>query len=104
MAAVCAIVVTHDRRHMLAECLQALAGQTQPADRVLVVDNASTDGTREMVERDHPEVDVLALPTNEGGAGGFHEGMRRAYEDGAEWMWLTDDDTIPRADALEELL
>jgi rhamnopyranosyl-N-acetylglucosaminyl-diphospho-decaprenol beta-1,3/1,4-galactofuranosyltransferase len=104
MAAVCAIVVTHDRRRMLTECLEALAGQTQPPGRVLVVDNASTEGTREMLGREHPEVDVLALPTNQGGAGGFHEGMRRAYEDGAEWMWLMDDDTIPRPDALEELL
>jgi rhamnopyranosyl-N-acetylglucosaminyl-diphospho-decaprenol beta-1,3/1,4-galactofuranosyltransferase len=104
MGPVCAIVVTHDRRHMLAECLEALAGQTWSPDRVLVVDNASTDGTREMLEREHPAVDVLALPTNEGGAGGFHEGMRRAYDDGAEWLWLMDDDTIPRADALEELL
>jgi GT2 family glycosyltransferase len=89
---------------MLRECLGALAGQTRPPDRVLVVDNASTDGTREMVEREHSEVDVLALPTNEGGAGGFHEGMRRAHEDGAEWMWLMDDDTIPQPDALAELL
>jgi GT2 family glycosyltransferase len=104
MGAVCAIVVTHNRQRMLRECLGALADQSHPPDRLLVVDNASTDGTGEMLARDHPEVDVLALATNEGGAGGFHEGMRRAYEDGAEWMWLMDDDTIPRPDALAELL
>ena len=104
MSGVCAVVVTHSRRKLLEECLRALAEQTRLPERVLVVDNASTDGTREMVERDHAGVDLLPLSTNEGGAGGFHEGMRRACADGAEWIWLMDDDTIPRPDALAELL
>jgi GT2 family glycosyltransferase len=104
MSTVCAIVVTHNRREMLRKCLGALAGQTRPPDRVLVVDNASTDGTRAMLESEFAHLDLLALPTNEGGAGGFHEGMRRAHADGAEWMWLMDDDTIPEPTALTELL
>lgn len=104
MSTVWAIVVTHNRREMLRKCLGALAAQTRPADRVLVVDNASTDGTRAMLEREYAHVELLALAVNEGGAGGFHEGMRRAHAAGAEWMWLMDDDTIPAADALAELL
>ena len=101
---VCAIVVTHNRRKMLRECLAALFAQLRPPDRILVVDNASSDGTRDMLEHEYGQVDVLPLPTNEGGAGGFHEGMKRAHADGAEWMWLMDDDTIPAPDALGELL
>lgn len=58
----------------------------------------------EMLEREHPHVDLLALAENEGGAGGFHEGMRRAHAGGADWMWLVDDDTIARPGALAELL
>jgi rhamnopyranosyl-N-acetylglucosaminyl-diphospho-decaprenol beta-1,3/1,4-galactofuranosyltransferase len=104
MSTVCAIVVTHNRRELLRECLAALGAQKRPPDRVLVVDNASSDGTRAMLEQEHRDVDVLALPTNEGGAGGFHEGLKRAHADGADWMWLMDDDTIPSADALAELL
>ncbi len=104
MSTVCAVVVTHNRKQVLRECLAALAGQERPADRVLVVDNASSDGTARMVEEEYPAVDLLALETNQGGAGGFHEGMKRAHADGAEWMWLMDDDTIPRPDALAELL
>jgi len=104
MSTVWAIVVTHNRREMLRKCLAALAGQTRAPDRVLVVDNASTDDTAAMLARDHPDVDLLALAENEGGAGGFHEGMRRAHAGGAEWMWLMDDDTIARPEALDELL
>jgi GT2 family glycosyltransferase len=101
---ICTIVVTRNRRSQLRRCLNALAAQTRPPDRVLVVDNASTDGTASMLHDEYPEVDRLGLSTNEGGAGGFHEGMRRAHADGAEWLWLMDDDTLPAPDALAQLL
>ena len=71
-------MVTHNRREMLRKCLWALAGQTAPLARVTVVDNASSDGTAEMVAAEYPEVEVVRLSRNVGGAGGFHEGMRRA--------------------------
>jgi GT2 family glycosyltransferase len=57
-----------------------------------------------MVEREHRDVETLALQRNEGGAGGFHEGMKQAHARGAEWMWLMDDDTVPEPDAPAELL
>ncbi|HEY2435543.1 MAG TPA: glycosyltransferase family 2 protein [Solirubrobacteraceae bacterium] len=104
MNSVWAVVVTHNRRDKLPRCLGALAVQHRRPDRVLVVDNASTDGTREMLERDYGEVEVLALRRNEGGAGGFHEGMKHAHGAGAVWLWLMDDDTVPEPGALAELL
>ncbi|MFN4074255.1 MAG: glycosyltransferase, partial [Thermus sp.] len=51
-----------------------------------------------------PQVEVLALPENQGGAGGFHEGMKKAYEEGCDWIWVMDDDAFPERDALEVLL
>jgi rhamnopyranosyl-N-acetylglucosaminyl-diphospho-decaprenol beta-1,3/1,4-galactofuranosyltransferase len=102
MGPVCAVVVTHNRRAMLGRCLTALGAQTRPPDRILVVDNASTDGTHEMLE--HEAVEVLSLAINKGGAGGFHEGIKHAHAQGAEWLWLMDDDTIPEPGALAELL
>ncbi len=104
MGGVWAIVVTRDRRELLRECLAALGAQARPADHVLVVDNASSDGTGEMLLRERPEVELLSLAENQGGAGGFHEGMRRAHAGGADWLWLMDDDTVPEPGALGELL
>jgi rhamnopyranosyl-N-acetylglucosaminyl-diphospho-decaprenol beta-1,3/1,4-galactofuranosyltransferase len=101
---VCAVVVTYNRLELLRECLTALESQTRPVDRVLVIDNASSDGTPEAVEREHPSAELVRLGENLGGAGGFHEGARRAYEGGFDWIWLMDDDTIPTETALEELL
>jgi len=101
---VCAVVLTYNRRALLEECLAAVAAQTRAPDRILVVDNASTDGTVEMVRREHPDVELMLLSQNIGGAGGFHEGLRAAHEQGADWAWVMDDDTIPTPDALRRLL
>ena len=101
---VCAVVVTHNRRELLAECLGAIAAQTRPPARVVVVDNASADGTRTMVETSFPAVELLVLGTNTGAAGGFHAGVLAAARGDQDWLWLMDDDTIPETDALERLL
>lgn len=103
-ATVGAVVVTHDREELLRECLHAVLGQTRPPDSVLVVDNASGDATGRLLQEEFAAVEVLRLATNEGGAGGFHEGMRAGVERGLDWLWVMDDDTIPEPDALERLL
>ena len=96
------MIVTRDRLELLQQCLAALAAQTRRPDRVLVVDNASSDGTAAWLAGQ--DVDVLRLDENGGGAGGFHAGLRAAVDGGAEWAWLMDDDTIPRPGALAALL
>ena len=101
---VCAVVVTHNRRELLRECLTALRAQTRPVDAFLVVDSASTDGTGPMLAAEFPDVPVHRLETNQGGAGGFHAGVERAHAEGHDWLWLMDDDTIPNPDALERLV
>ena len=100
---VCAIVVTYNRRELLVECLEKLQAQTRPPDRILVVDNASTDDTLELLSK-REGVDVLALDTNGGGAGGFEAGLREARRAGHDWYWLLDDDTFAEPDCLEQLL
>lgn len=101
---VCAIVVTYNRPEMLRRCLDGLAAQERPADEVLVIDNASTDGTPDMVAADYPWATLVRLPENGGGAGGFHHGVAEAHARGHDWLWLMDDDTFPVPDTLSALL
>lgn len=102
-ARVCAVVVTHDRMLLLRNCLAALRAQTRPCDAILVVDNASSDGTAAMLAAE-TGLEVLRSGANLGGAGGFALGIERGYARGFDWLWLMDDDTEPEARALEELL
>lgn len=104
MDKVCALVVTYNRKDVLRKCLIALRNQTRKPDHILVVNNASTDGTLEMLKQEFPEVEILTLAANEGGAGGFHEGMYKAYKEGYEWFWLMDDDGKADKDCLLRLL
>jgi GT2 family glycosyltransferase len=108
MGGVHAVVVTHNRKAMLLACLDALARQTHPVERVTVVDNASTDGTWEALAGsglgERMAVEYVRLSRNGGGAEGFHYGVTAALRGDAEWLWLMDDDCEPRADALAALL
>ena len=100
---VCAVVVTHNREELLERCLGHLRAQSRRPDKILVVDNASTDGTAALLAR-QDDLEVLRLPVNAGGAGGFRRGLENAYTAGYDWMWLLDDDTFAGENALEHLL
>ena len=105
---VCAFVLTRDRKELLAEGVRALLAQTHPVDLVLVLDNASSDGTEEHLRAegllDDERVRFERREENTGGAGGYDAGLGLAAQTGHEWIWLMDDDAEPRPDALERLL
>ena len=123
---ICAVVVTYNRKELLIECLESLKDQSRTLDAILIIDNASTDGTPEILLKngyiDHiPPTDLqepyestsnknqfpvhyVRMHINGGGAGGFHEGLKRAYEQGYDWFWLMDDDGIASSNCLEVLL
>jgi rhamnopyranosyl-N-acetylglucosaminyl-diphospho-decaprenol beta-1,3/1,4-galactofuranosyltransferase len=110
---VVAVVVTYNRLPMLQGLLERL-DQVPELDEVLVIDNASTDGTSPWLAGldgagpadDHPAARVLArtLARNTGGAGGFHDGLAWAVERGADLVWLMDDDGLPDPGCLKTLL
>jgi GT2 family glycosyltransferase len=62
----------------LPTCLDSLRRQTYPNFEVIVTDNASTDDSAALIERDYPEVILIRLPTNRGFAGAVNAGIRRA--------------------------
>lgn len=105
---VAAIVVTFNRKELLIRCLESLLQQTRPVETIFVIDNASTDGTSERLEAEgychHGQIAYIRLSENTGGAGGFYEGMKRAYAAGYDWLWLMDDDGFCAPDALAQLL
>ena len=107
MDSTAAVVVTFNRKQLLSECLDALLQQSVPLDAIYIVDNGSTDGTKDFLEEQgylgQPSIRYLALTHNTGGAGGFHAGMAAALQDGHHWVWVMDDDTEPYLDALEKM-
>ena len=93
------VVVNWNGAHLLAPCLDSLAAQTEP-HRVLVVDNASTDGSAEVLAR-YPAVDVLNLRTNTGFAGGAQAGLEKCR---TEFVAFLNNDATAEADWLAGLL
>ena len=128
---VCAVVVTYNRRNLLLECLKALQKQTRPIQAIYLIDNASIDGTPELLlekgyikelppkdlkepwakefeiknltDENYIRLYYVRMCENTGGAGGFHEGVKRTYEKGYDWLWLMDDDVEPKSDCLENM-
>lgn len=102
------MVVTYNRKELLTECIDAILAQTVPVEKLILIDNNSTDGTEDYLRKkkylDNSVIKYIRLPENIGGAGGFHEGMKVAREDEPDWVWIMDDDVLPTETCLEELL
>lgn len=105
MVQVAAVVLTYNRRDLLQRCLAAILEQTRLCDRVIVINNASTDDTADVLKAfASAGVEVCSLPKNLGAAGGFNAGMHLGHQTGADFVWVMDDDVIAAPDALAELL
>ena len=97
-----AVIVTYNRIALLPKVLESIRRQTRRLDNIIVVNNNSSDGTYDWLQNQN---DIIIInQENLGGAGGFHTGIKHAFENGADWIWTMDDDVFPEANALEELL
>lgn len=101
---VAVVIVTFNRADLLVGMLDALAQQTRQPDAIFVIDNASSDHTAEVLGRNDLPLKITTLPDNVGGAGGFHLGVRQAYDAGFDRIWLVDDDVVPAPDCLATLM
>lgn len=91
-----AVIVTFNRKELLAKNIEMLLCQTQKIDCIFIIDNCSTDGTYEYLQRkkwiNNEQFVYIKTDNNIGGAGGFYTGVKAAYDAGADWMLLMDDD------------
>lgn len=94
------IIVNWNGERHLAQCLPAVIGQSVPPDEIIVVDNGSTDGSLDLLER-FPSVRAVQLPENRGFAGGNKAGYELAT---GEYIVLLNNDTLPGASWLTELI
>src|SRR6059058_4731326 len=103
-----AIVVTHRGAQFLPACLRALEAEARavaPARvEIVVVDNASSDGTESILRSEFPGVTVLRLPANAGYGGANNVALRRAIAAGADFAALVNDDVEVRPGWLSALL
>jgi len=99
---VLAHIHTFNDADIIDRTIEAVLRQTRPVDGILVVDNASTDGTLDRPSLKHAT--VLRHPENRGTSGAVVSGLRFALEHDYDWLWVFDADSIPEPDALEKLL
>ncbi len=105
IGAVAVVIVTFNRADLLGRMLDGLAAQTRAPDAVFVIDNASSDHTRDVLEaRTDLPLRLTHSTENLGGAGGFHLGVKQAYDAGFDRIWLMDDDVVPAPECLAVLL
>lgn len=104
---IAAVIVTYNRLEKLKKVLKAFNEQIIFPDKVFIVDNSSNDGTLSYLKE--WELDktifhkqVVSLDSNLGGSGGFYTGMKLAFDQGYDWIWLSDDDAYPASDSFSK--
>jgi len=102
---VASVTVAYNSARVLPRQMDALLRQTHPLQEIIVVDNASTDGTPQLLAERYPQVKVIRMAENVGAGGAVAAGMAYAAVDRKhDWVWMFDDDSVPQDRALESLL
>lgn len=106
---VCVVIVTFNKLDFLKKALLSYERQTKLPQYVIVVNNNSTDGTKEYLSewsnvKCEFQKKVINLQINSGGSGGFYVGMQEALNINCDWIWVSDDDAYPEKNALENIL
>lgn len=102
---VAAVIVTFNRLELLKRCINALNVQSILPDKIIIVNNGSTDDTPVWLKTlENNSLYSIIHQSNEGSAGGQHEGIKSAFSQGYSWIWCMDDDGCPEKGALEAML
>ena len=95
------IIPNYNGKHFMEPCLASLNEQTCRDFKILIVDNASTDGSLEYMEQTYPDIEVLALDSNYGFSRAVNEGIRHAD---TPYVILLNNDTTVDSRYVEEMI
>ncbi|HEY5550180.1 MAG TPA: glycosyltransferase family 2 protein [Candidatus Saccharimonadales bacterium] len=87
----------------IADCLNSLVAQTLPL-QIIVVDNGSIDRSVQIIKEKYPQVELITLPKNRGFAGGVNAGIKLAWESGAKYVALLNNDAVADKTWLKSLV
>lgn len=94
------VVLNWNGIEVTPRCLDSIVSSSCPPDRIVVVDNASTDGSAELVRSRYPHVDVIVNDSNLGFAEGCNVGLRHLLDHGCDLILLLNNDAILDSEAL----
>jgi GT2 family glycosyltransferase len=98
------VILNTNRREDTLECIGSLDNSTYRNHAIIVLDNQSSDGSVEAVQAAFPSVQIIRLQSNRGYAGNNNVGIAAAIEQGADWVFVLNEDTILAPDSLDRLV
>ncbi len=104
LSKVCAVILSWNRKEEVLSFIGLLKRQTYYQFEIVVVDNASTDGSPSAIQAMFPQIQVICSSRNLGFAGGMNIGIKHAIEHGFTHAWLLNTDMELADDTLETLV
>jgi GT2 family glycosyltransferase len=98
------IIPVHNRKNFTKDCLISLRNQTYKNHKTIIIDDGSTDGTKEMLEKEFPEVIVLHGDGTLFWTAAMNRGVRHALKLGADFIFTLNNDTLAAPDLLEKMM
>lgn len=98
------IVLNWNGKHYLKKCLDSITGNSYKNIVIVVVDNASTDGSQEFVKKNYPQIELIVNKENLGWTGGNNKGVRYALKNKADCIFVINNDTEIEKNCIRELL
>ena len=98
------VILNTNRRVDTLACLESLERSSYPNQRILVLDNASSDGSVGAIREAYPQVLIISLEANLGYAGNNNVGIQSAVDQGADWVLVLNEDTVLAEDCLARMV
>ena len=97
------VILNTNRRDDTLACIDSLRANDYAQQHIIVLDNSSSDGSSEAIAAQFPEVEIIHLQENRGYAGNNNVGIAAAVEQGADWVFVLNEDTILAPDCLSQM-